>query len=342
MALQTSATLAQGYRAAKEDIALRDASAAGGRLRLQGKDALDLLHRLSSNDLLALEPWRWAPTVLTNSKGRVLDHLRVHRLPDHLLVYTGPGNAPKVAEWIDLYTFLEESTVADVTAETGVLQLLGPQTPAFLGSINGGLRAVEHGAVAEARLEDTSVMVSRDDSLGVPAYDLIAPAAGIAHLEALLLDRGQPWGLCPIGDEVFEALRIQAGVPLYGKEMSEQVNPLEAGLRPSISFTKGCYIGQEVVLRLDTYRKVQRHLVRLELEGEGAPPSRAAIAVDGKTVGSVTSAAAAPTGGKVVALGMVRAAHDKAGQQVEVTAGDRRWSGCLFSLEQYAREGTGR
>ncbi|MSQ41177.1 MAG: aminomethyl transferase family protein [Dehalococcoidia bacterium] len=327
------------YRAAKEGVALWDASA-NGRLRLQGKDALDLLHRLSSNDLLPLQPGQMAYTVLTNNKGRVLDHLKVYRLEDHLLVVTSPGNAPKVAEWIDLYTFLEESTVTDVTAEMAVFQVVGPKARALLEALTG--QALEDRRVVSAFLDGKAALIARDDWLGVPGYEVVAIANDAPALWQWLLERGQPWGMQPLGREVFEALRIEAGVPLYGAELSEQVNPLEAGLRPSISFTKGCYIGQEVVLRLDTYRKLQRHLVRLEMEGEDVPPLGEKLLVDGKTVGTLTSAAQVPGESRIVALALLRTAHDKAGQQVQIASLDRRWVARVIGLEQYAREGTGR
>ena len=329
----------EAYRAAREGVGLRDASG-GGWLRLQGKDALDLLHRLSTNDLLPLQQGQVAPTVLTNNKGRVIDHLKVYRLEDHLLVSTSPGNAQKVAEWIDLYTFIEESTVTDVTSETAVLQLLGPQAPPFVESLVGsegpGIQRL-----VETRLAEIPVLIARDDALGVPAYDLVVPAEDANTLADWLLQQGQPWGLRAIGEEVFEALRIQAAMPLYGREISEKVNPLEAGLRPSISFTKGCYIGQEVVLRLDTYQKVQRHLVRLDLEGEGVPSEDESLMIGGKPAGTLTSVARVPGEGRVVGLGIVRAAYDQEGQQVEVVSDGRRWVGRLHRLEQYTREGTG-
>lgn len=333
-------TLEEEYGKANEGITLRDASA-GGRLRIEGSDALDLLHRLSTNDLLALEPGRATNTVLTTSKGRVLDHLRVHCLEDHLLVFTSSQNLRKVMEWIDQYTFLEEISVVDIMVETALLQLVGPRTPAFLGSLTEGRVCLEDGDVAQALIAGITVVISRNDGLGVPTYDLVVDAQESAGLWADLLAEGQLWDLLPLGEEAFEVLRIEAAMPMYGKEISEEVNPLEIGLRSSISFTKGCYIGQEVVLRLDTYRKVQRHLVRLEFDGQEAPPIGEKLSVNGKVVGTVTSVGQAPGLGKVVALGLLRKAYDKMGEVVEIGAEGHRWKGRVISLEQYTREGTG-
>ena len=328
------------YRAATGGVALRDASA-GGRLRLEGKDALDLLHRLSTNDLLALKPGQASNTVLTSNKGRVLDHLRVHCMEDHLLVYTSPQSLQRVVEWIDLYTFLEEITVTDITGETEVLQLVGPQAPAFLEGLTQGRVSLEDSGVARESIAGIPVTIVRDDSLKVPAYDLLVTGEEAASLWQLLLEEGKAWELSPLGEEAFEVLRIEAGLPIYGRELSEQVNPLEGGLRPSISFTKGCYIGQEVVLRLDTYRKVQRHLVRLELSGEGVPLVGEKLLVDSKAVGTLTSVGRIPREDRVVALGLLRAAYDKPGQVVEIASQGHRWEGKVISLEQYAQEGSG-
>lgn len=328
------------HGAATSRVALRDASA-GGRLTLHGSDALDLLHRLSTNDLLTLKPGEGIRTVLTNNKGRILDLLRVYYVEDYLLVYTSPQSLQKVIEWIDLYTFLEDLTVTDITADTVVMELVGPNGVGVLESLTGGSVSLQPGGVIVDTIHGIPVTITRDDSLDLESYGLLVDADSAPSLWEDLLEQGQLWELSPMGDEVSEILRITAGVPMYGQELSEQVNPLEAGLRPSISFTKGCYIGQEVVLRLDTYRKVQRHLVRLAIEGEGLPSIGDKLLVDGKTVGTLTSVGKIPLQRNIIGLGLIRTAYDQPGQEVEITSQGHHWIGRVISLDQYALEGSG-
>ncbi|MFQ5873180.1 MAG: YgfZ/GcvT domain-containing protein, partial [Dehalococcoidia bacterium] len=117
----------------------------------------------------------------------------------------------------------------------------------------------------------------------------------------------------PMGTDAYDVLRIEAGVPIYGAELSEDVNPLEAGLRSSISFTKGCYVGQEVVARLNTYQKVKRHLVKLRFYDGTAPHPGTPLELDGKEVGTLTSVAVLPGDVRAFALGYVRKAHAQPG-----------------------------
>jgi folate-binding protein YgfZ len=321
-------------------VALRDASA-GGRLMLRGPDALDLLHRLSTNDLLALKPGEGTRTVLTNNKGRVLDLLRVYYVGDYLLVYTSPQRLQKVIEWIDLYTFLEDLTVTDITADTLVLELVGPNGAALLEHFTEGNVSLQPGGVIVDSVHGIPVTIFRDDSLGLESYGLMVGADSAVSLWEDVLEQGQLWELSPMGSEVHEVLRIKAGLPMYGQELTEQVNPLEAGLRPSISFTKGCYIGQEVVLRLDTFRKVQRHLVRLDIEGQGVPSIGDKLLVDGKTVGTLTSIGKIQPQQNIIALALIRTAYDQPGQELEIASQAHHWIGRVISLDQYALEGSG-
>ena len=121
------------YRAARERTALADRSSSG-RLRIRGKDALDLLNRLSSNKLIDLAQGEGASTVLTNNKGRIIDLLLVINMGDELLVITSPQTPERVIEWIDLYTFGEDITVEDVTEDTALLSLMGPGAGDLLGT----------------------------------------------------------------------------------------------------------------------------------------------------------------------------------------------------------------
>lgn len=311
------------YAAASNAAALLDRSAFG-RLRITGVDGLDLLNRLSTNKLIDLQPGHGAATVLTTNKGRILDLLVVANLGEELLVITSPGTQDRVVEWIDTYTFGEDIAVEDVTQTTALLSVIGPQAADALGDAVSDLELF---ASMEVDLGGRPVRVIRTDSLGIAGYDVAAPAEHAASVWLALADRGA----IPIGEIAAEAIRVEQGVPRYGRELGEDYNPLEAGLLPFISFDKGCYIGQEVVVRLNTYRKVQKRLMGIALDGE-KPDNDALVEADGKQVGFLTSVVDSPATGTPLALAYVRTAHAEPGLAVEVCSGSRAVSGVTLEL----------
>ncbi len=314
---------AREYRAARQAAALLDRSAFG-RLRITGADALDLLNRLSTNKLVDVQPGRGAATVLTTNKGRVIDLLIVANLGEELLVITGPGSQARVAEWIDTYTFGEDIAVEDATHSHAMLSVTGPHAAALLGDAASGLDPFDF---AELELEGRRASVIRTDTLGIDGFDVVTPAEHAAAVWLALADRGA----VPIGALAAETLRVEQGVPGCGRELSEDYNPLEAGLLPFISFDKGCYIGQEVVVRLNTYRKVQKRLMGVALDGE-KPDADARLTADDRDVGFITSVVDSPALGRPLALAYVRTSHAEPGLTVQAHSGDRVVGGVTVEL----------
>ena len=319
--------LAREYDALHRGTALVDRSHLG-RLRVSGVDALDLLDRLSTNKLADLEPGQFMKTVLTTGKGRIVDVITVAALSDHLLLLTSPGQQQRVAEWLDMYTFLEECVVQDVGQETVVISLVGPGADQVLAQASNHETSLPapgqvHTLALRLRsghaLADAQVVTLHTDPLGLPGYDLLVPwEQAIAVWDALFAAGGEK--LAPVGLQALEAVRVENGVGQHGREYGEEVNPLEAGLRRLISFDKGCYTGQEVVARLNTYDRVQRKLVGLVLETQErlSVRQRPRLLVDGREVGHLTSWVKPPRRRHWLALGYLRRAHTRSGTQVQV------------------------
>ena len=267
-----SLTAEDQYRALTSGVALVDRSDAG-RLLLTGDDALDLLNRLSTNELATLEVGGGAATVLTTNKGRIVDLLHVHQREDRLVVFTSPENQRRVAEWIDFYTFVEDVVVEDVTAETAMLSLTGLESTKFLDEfMDGQASSLATYARLSAHISDVTAEVYRSDFLGPPSFDIVVDAEHRDSLFGVLADNGAT----PAGANVIEALRVQRGIPAFAKELTEDYNPHEANLVHHVSFSKGCYIGQEVIARLQTYKKVSKYLVGLR----GGRGSRCRLLLD--------------------------------------------------------------
>ena len=298
------------YDALTKAVALLDRSDVG-RLSITGEDALDLVDRLSTNALQDLEPGHGALTVLTSNKGRIVDLLFVLREADSLLLMTGPGNQDKVAEWIDFYTIVEDVATRDVTGETTMLSLAGPGAPSTVQALLGTqAEPPEAHEALSAVVGGAQATIIRTDFIGVPAYDMVVAETDGPRLRDALAAAGAE----PVGPDAVEALRVELGIPAFGKELGESYNPLEAGLLPLISFTKGCYIGQEVVARLNTYDKVKKRLVGLRWNGE-SPAAGAPLLMEGKQAGVMTTSARSPRFGGI-GLGYVRKAHATTGTEL--------------------------
>lgn len=277
-----------------------------GRVRATGKDILDLLHRLSTADLRELAPGTGRPTVLTSSKGRILERIFVHHLgAAEVLLVTGEGGAARVSAHIDRFTFSEATGLADVSGTLRHLGLVGPEARQVAET--AGLPLPPSFGSARFELDGRTLFVLGEDGFGGKGLSWVFSASDEevvgARLVARLLEHGATLGGC----EALEAWRILEGYPIAGHELSEEHNPLEAGLEDAISFSKGCYVGQEVVARLRTYDKVSRILVGLVFRAGAALPARgSALSTAGREAGIVRSAVVPPGRTAPVALAYVR------------------------------------
>lgn len=299
---QSHTDVAREYLAARDGVALHN-SGRFGRLRVSGKDALDLLNRLSTNRVDTLPHGQSAMTVLIDERARIIDLLTIANMGEHLLVLTSPGTAGRVVEWLDRYTFGEEIAVQDASGATSQLSLMGPQAPALLSQLAGmDLSGLPEAAATRVHLTGIEAALVRRCAPVLASWDLVTSPEGGCRLWGLLAQHGAT----PMGHEAWNALRVERGVPIHGHELTDEHNPLEAGLATCISFSKGCYVGQEVVARLDTYGKLQRRLVRLRFLEDATAAEGDKLEVGGTNAGAVTSTARRPTDGAQFALGYVR------------------------------------
>ncbi len=302
------------YQAATTGVGVYDASHLG-LLAATGGDVLDLLHRLSTNSVIALEPSQGATTILTTDRGRILDVIIVAHAGDHYLLLTSPGMSEQVGQFLDRYTIMEDITVENISASSGALALWGPASRTFLHTAAGasvGDLPPYHTLVAD--LLGYRIRIVGSAMSDLPGYYLICPAEEIQGLWERVIKAGAT----PMGEEAYELARINSGVPAQGHDLGEEYNPLEAGLIGSIDFTKGCYIGQEVIARLDSYKKVQKHLVKVLFGPDAVVSPGAVLTQAGKPVGKVTSVARNPASGTFIGLAYVRPGQAIAGAQLDL------------------------
>jgi len=319
---------ASEYTAATTSVGIHDASYMG-RLKAIGEDGLDLLNRMSTNKVVDLAPGEGAVTVLTTERGRIVDVLGVVNQGDYVMLLTSPGRQQPVIDWLDKFTIMEDLTVEDVTADTATLSLIGPDAGKLLGLASAGapkdsltVQTIQLGGFEALAVEQPLGPLSR--------YCLIAAPDAAAGLWRHLTDNGA----IPVGATAMEAVRVNFGVPEYGPELGEPYNPLEAGLIGSVDFTKGCYIGQEVIARLDSYHKVQKYLVSLSFADASVSPGDA-LYLEGQDVGKVTSVAPMPSDGVLKGLGYVKAAAAIQGARLDVAGQENGSAEILARAEPF-------
>lgn len=316
--MRTVANAALGaYAAARSRAAIFDRSGES-RIEHRGADALDLLHRLTTNDLLSLGEGQARRTVVTTEDARIVDVLTVvRRAGKPLLLLASEGAAGRVLEWLDKFTFAEDSTPVDITEARSQVTLVGNGVLLVLASAGAGLEPeLQAGEYRQITIAGGAVEVVRTNSFGLPTIELVCEPSRKKELVEALVDGGGTTG----DQESLNALRVAFGVPGWGSEIDGKVNPHEANLLPLIDFEKGCYIGQEVVARLDTYDKVQRRLVAIR--GDSPLTAGQGLLADGRKVGDVRTVATPSIVGGHFALAYVRRNHWTAGTRLSTEGGD--------------------
>ena len=326
------------HLAVRNNVGITDVSYRG-RHRLTGEDRAKFLHRIISNDVESLTTGQGTYAMLLTHRGKIIADLNITVLEDTISIDTASENTESLFNELDKYIIADDVELSDVTAETGAIAVHGPQSADLVQSVLGlnGLAALpeRHNCVREADgdFKHTIVCV-RTDSTGEIGWTLYTAAEALAPLWETLMAEGVRFNVQPIGWNALESLRIEAGVPRYGTELTDAVIPLEAELEHAIDFEKGCYIGQEIVARMK-YRGHPNRLLR-GLEVDGKPIRKLqpnAKVFDGdKEVGWVTSSTFAPTLAKEIALGYVRIAVTEAGSRVQVETSDGRVDATIVRL----------
>ncbi len=281
-------------------------------IAVTGRDRVDFLQGLVTNDVKRLRPGEGCAAAFLTPKGRMLADLTVHCAPEELIVDAEPALARTLDALFRKYVFFQQVAIENRTGVTGVLHLEGTGAEETLRKVTGqDAPAQAHSAVAVS-----GGRAVRESRGGFDGFDLrVAPAA----LGALGASLGAA-GALAAEPAVLEAARIEAGIPRWGAELTEEVLPDEADLpaRGYVSYTKGCYIGQEIVARIRTYGHVNRRLVGLHLAPGDVPSAGAEIRKGLQKVGTVTSAVLSERLGRAVALGYVHRDQAAPGTQVTV------------------------
>jgi len=322
MPLKYGSELAE-HRAVREAAGLFDLSHMG-EVWISGPDAATFLNTALVGNLAVIAVGKAKYSLICDEGGGIIDDLIVYRVADsRYLVVPNAGNAETVAGLLAERAAGFDVEVTDASAETSLVAVQGPAAERILLDVvaegdRDAVTELKYYAWVAVRVRDIDVLLARTGYTGEDGFELFVPNDRAAELWSLLLDSGEPHGLIPAGLASRDSLRLEAGMPLYGNELSLEVTPFEAGLGPIVSFKKEeRFVGRDA---LEARREATAEMTLVGLKGAGRRAGRAGYSVlsGGQVVGRITSGQPSPTLGYPVAIAYVSPEYAEVGTQLEV------------------------
>lgn len=273
-----------------------------------GNDRLDLINRLSTNAVNSMGKSKGIKTILTSDKGRFVDLITLYDFGDFVFAACSFSNSKAVISHLDKYTIMDDFKVTDMAGTHEAILFFGTNAERFAAEILGMDISAFSNNDFKIYTEDgrDAIAARNDDAFGGFLF-IYASEDKEFYLHKLFVTAGEKFNLHETGENEYETKRIVYGIPKFGREMTDETNPLECGMEKYVSFTKGCYIGQEVIARLDTYDKISKHLVGLKFDEKPDSSKEIKISVDDKECGFVTSTAQSEKFGNI-GLGFIKTA----------------------------------
>jgi len=291
-----------------------------GRLLVSGSEAVMFLNGLITNDMKTLGLNSWMPAVFPNVQGRLIAAVRIIHRDDGFLIDTEHATLETVAKLLGRFTLAGDFQVRDLSSETAMLSVQGGKAAEVVRqAFDETAASVAREGVATAQLEG-KVTIIRATHSGEDGFDLLVDANAAEHLRNSLIGAGAS----PYGQEVAEILRIEAGIPRFGIDMDETKVVTETNLDDAVSFTKGCYIGQEIIARIKYRGHVAKKLTGVLLEQNVALESGAKIlSSDDKEIGAITSWTVSPQLKRTIALSYVKYDYLEPGTKVKIISAEQ-------------------
>jgi folate-binding protein YgfZ len=306
------------YWAVRRGAGLLDMSFRG-MLRLTGGERVRWLNGQITSEVKSLRAGEGTPAAVLTVKGRLLAELAVYGTPDAVVIDLQRDRAEAARAAFDRHIIADDVRVEDVSDRFARLTVAGPAAASIVADATGAdVAALAPWCHREGRIGDTPVRIAASRWLRMPALDLVAPVESAERMwEALARFRD---ALRPVGMTALEWLRVEAGWALFGIDYDDETLLMEALTTEHVSFTKGCYVGQEVVTRIEHQGRLNRRLCGLVLTGEAVPPPGTLIFSGERQVGRLTSAVRSPTLGRAIGLAMLRRDCWESGTTVRIGA----------------------
>ncbi len=325
------------HSSVRERVGLADLSFRG-KFRVTGTDRVRFLNGMVTGDVAHITEGGGVAAAQLTPQGKVLAVLRILAASEAFWVDTDAVCREKVLDTLNKYIIADDVTIEDVGDEWALLHLAGPGARSLLQDLLGHAPALhKEGEHVEETLGRHQVRIIRWDWTGEEGFDLWVRSEAAPDLWTLLLEKGRPAGIAPVGMAAWEILRIEAGLPRYGVDVDERYLFMEIGREDWVSFTKGCYIGQEYVIRIAHRGHVNKKLSGLTLSGTTVPRTGDPIRTGEKEIGTVTSATFSPSLQAPVALGFLHRDFLEPGTAVTITRDGTPLPATVTALPFYHR-----
>lgn len=296
-----------------------------GQVNVHGPDALAFLQSIATQDVASIAAGTSNYALLCYPDGGVVDDIFIYHLPDTYLVVVNASNVDKDLAWIREHSQGFDVEIEDISEQTSMLALQGPHAEAILQRItpNDVIGLAFHGVIKGTLLDGIPALIARTGYTGEDGFELFISNEHAPAVWNALLDTGHENGIRPVGLGARDSLRFEPKLVLYGHEISQSINPYEAGLGWVVKLDKGSFIGHDALLRIKA-EGPRRKLIGLEMIGRGIARGGYRITTpEGEDVGEVTTGMPAPTLGKNLALALVRTEHAKIGTELDVIIRDK-------------------
>jgi len=319
---QRFSTLEREYRAARETVALFDTNW-HAILHLTGRDRIQYLHAISSQDIKSLPQGQGTLALLLNPQGRILAELEVYALPESLLVLSHRFLREQTIATLKKYVIASQVRIEDRTEKMGSCAVEGPRAAAVVEHVCGqGLADLGDRTIHNMSVGGIPCQLLRRSYFGESGAEFLATRDALPGLWQTLLAAVRAQGGESAGMDAFHALRIEHGVPWFPADFNDAMIPHEAALEDThISFNKGCYTGQEIVERVRSRGHVNRKRVLLRFSTFEPPPPGTKLLAAGAEVGFVTSAAFSPKENTAIGMGYLRREYLAPGSIVQFDGG---------------------
>ena len=327
------------HRAGRETVGIADLSHRG-KLRVTGEDRVKWLQSIISNDILPLQPGQGRYSSLLTHKGKMLTYFRLYMQSDTVIVEDVGEIGESTFQAFRKFLLYGTKAKMENCAETwGLLLVSGPKAAQVIQSAFGvdvtDLKPVDF---VTAQIGRQPALMLRTEETGEVDIEVLLPAESLLTAWTSALQAGAKFGIRAIGTQVREALRMEAGLPKAGSDLNEEIVPPEANLEgKAFSLNKGCYPGQEVVARMDTYGNVRRKFVGLFLMDPIIPPHGAKLYSGDREVGWISSAIHSPQFNKTIAFGFPLRDFSTAGTELTVECDGSKHAATIHSLPFYTR-----
>lgn len=306
-----------------------------GEIEIRGDEAVDFVNYVITNDISILSPGGIHYTLICNPQGGILDDVLVYRMKDRILLVVNAANREKIYRWLLEHEF-KNTRVVDLSLATALIAVQGPLAEKVLQKITmEDLSSIGYYRFVQGKILDCNGIISRTGYTGEDGFEIYVKNEYAEGVWDSLMVEGEEFGLKPIGLGARDTLRLEACYPLYGNEISEDVNPLEAGLKFAVKFKKENFIGRQALVEIKEH-KPERKLIGIEMTGRGIPRKGYPVFNSGGwQIGEITSGTHSPTLKKPIGLALVKRGEVKKGDQVSVLIREKKVPGVVVKTPFY-------